>query len=213
MRALVAAAAAALACGGCGGAKHAATTTAAGPCSSAPEPHLAVRHVPKPTTPLAPAKTYDVSFATNCGTFVVRLDQHDSPHVAAAFAGLVRDGYFDGTVFHRIVPGFVIQGGDPTGSGTSGPGWTVRDTPPATTRYLPGVVAMAKTGAQPPGTAGSQFFVVTGGDAASLGPDYAVVGRVVRGMKVVKRIGGLGDPVTEKPTTRIEIAHATLTAR
>jgi cyclophilin family peptidyl-prolyl cis-trans isomerase len=212
----LAAALAAVACGGCGGAKHATTTAAAQAgtgCKPAPTPHLAVRHVPKPTAPLAPAKTYEVTFATNCGTFVVRLDQRDSPHVAAAFAGLVRDHYFDGTIFHRIVPGFVVQGGDPTGQGTGGPGWTVRDTPPATTRYVPGVVAMAKTQAEPPGTAGSQFFVVTGGDASSLPPDYAVVGRVVRGLAVVRRIGRLGDPATEQPTTRVEIAHATLAGR
>jgi peptidyl-prolyl cis-trans isomerase B (cyclophilin B) len=201
-----------VACAGCGGG-HGTTTTTAQPCTSAPAPRLAARHVAKPTTPLEPAKTYDVAFATNCGTFVVRLDQRAAPHVAAAFAGLVRDRYFDGTIFHRIVPGFVIQGGDPTGSGEGGPGWTVRDAPPATTRYVPGVVAMAKTTAQPPGTSGSQFFVVTGGDASSLGPDYAVVGRVVRGMKIVRRIGRLGDPSTEQPTARIEIARATLSAR
>jgi cyclophilin family peptidyl-prolyl cis-trans isomerase len=214
---LIAVLAAAAAAGGCGASSHPAPTTARtlGPvaCAAAPAPHLGARHVAKPTAALAPAKTYDVAFATNCGTFVVRLDQRVSPHVAAAFAGLVRDRYFDRTIFHRIVPGFVIQGGDPTGTGTGGPGWTVRDAPPATTRYLPGVVAMAKAQDDPPGTAGSQFFVVTGSDASSLGPDYAVVGRVVSGMPVVRRIGRLGDPATEQPTTRIEIEHATLATR
>jgi cyclophilin family peptidyl-prolyl cis-trans isomerase len=91
------------------------------------------------------------------------------------------------------VPGFVIQGGDPTGSGQGGPGYTTTDKPPADTVYGRGTVAMAKTGAEPPGTAGSQFFVVTG-EASALTPEYARLGEVTRGMAVVERIGQLGDP-------------------
>jgi peptidyl-prolyl cis-trans isomerase B (cyclophilin B) len=106
---------------------------------------------------------------------------------------LARAGFFDRTVFHRIVPGFVIQGGDPTGTGSGGPGYSTRDVPPKDTLYTRGVVAMAKTGDQPPGTAGSQFFVVTARDAG-LRPDYAVLGRLVRGRRVAERIGRLGDP-------------------
>ena len=110
-------------------------------------------------------KHFDATFETNCGTFTIRLDQAQSPQAAASFASLVKRGYFDGTIFHRIVPGFVIQGGDPSQSGNGGPGYTTVDKPPAGAAYTHGVVAMAKTGAQPSGTAGSQFFVVTEANA------------------------------------------------
>jgi cyclophilin family peptidyl-prolyl cis-trans isomerase len=147
----------------------------------------------KPTKPLAPGKTYEVLMKTSCGDFTIRLDQKISPKTAASFASLARSGFYDNTVFHRIVPDFVIQGGDPTGSGTGGPGYSTRDTPPGDTIYSEGVVAMAKTEVEPPGTSGSQFYVVTARDAG-LPPDYAVLGRVVKGQEVVTAIGLLGDP-------------------
>jgi peptidyl-prolyl cis-trans isomerase B (cyclophilin B) len=124
---------------------------------------------------------------------------------------LAKRGYFDRTVFHRIVPDFVIQGGDPTGTGTGGPGYSTVDPPPPTAKYAHGVVAMAKTAADPPGTAGSQFFVVTAPDA-QLTPDYAIVGKVVRGAGVVDRIGKLGD-ANEQPTETVEILKATVRTR
>jgi len=123
---------------------------------------------------------------------VVRLTPRTSPHATASLVALARSGFFDGTIFHRIVPGFVIQGGDPTQSGGGGPGYATVDTPGAGTRYVKGVVAMAKTATAPRGAAGSQFFVMTA-DAPSLAPDYAVVGQVASGMDVVERIGELGD--------------------
>ena len=138
-------------------------------------------------------------FATNCGSFTITLDQAQSPATSASLVSLARAGFFDNTVFHRIVPGFVIQGGDPTQSGTGGPGYKTTDTPPAGARYVKGVVAMAKTQAESAGTSGSQFFVVTGADIG-LPPDYAIVGKVTSGLAVVERIGKLGDPATELPT-------------
>jgi peptidyl-prolyl cis-trans isomerase B (cyclophilin B) len=158
---------------------------------------------------LDPGKTYLVRFVTNRGEFTVELDQKTSPNTAASVAALVKDGFYDGTVFHRIVPGFVIQGGDPTGSGQGGPGYSVVDEPPADTRYVHGVVAMAKTATEPPGTSGSQFYVVTGADA-QLPADYAVLGKVTKGLGVVDKIGKLGDPATEMPTERVVIKKATL---
>jgi peptidyl-prolyl cis-trans isomerase B (cyclophilin B) len=158
---------------------------------------------------LNPARTYDVRFETNCGSFTIRLDASTSPNVTASFASLVRHGFFDHTVFHRIAPGFVIQGGDPTAGGSGGPGYTVVDRPPTATRYTLGVAAMAKTASQPAGTSGSQFFVVTAKDAR-LPPAYAVLGRIVSGLAVVQRIGGLGDSATEKPTETVEIERASL---
>ena len=149
----------------------------------------------RPTGSLDPNATYIVTLRTSCGAIAIRLDQNTSPKTAASFAHLARTGFYDGTVFHRIVPGFVIQGGDPTGSGTGGPGYSTRDVPPQNTRYLKGTVAMAKTGAEPPGTAGSQFYIVTAPDAG-LPPEYALLGKVVRGQRVVDRIGELGDPAS-----------------
>jgi cyclophilin family peptidyl-prolyl cis-trans isomerase len=191
---ILALAAAGLALVGCGGGgKHASQTTTG-------------------RTPLAPSTTYDVVMKTNEGSFTTTLDQNTSPHNTASFAALVRRGFFDGTVFHRIVPGFVIQGGDPLGTGMGGPGYTVLDRVPPGTRYTRGVVAMAKTAAQPAGTGGSQFFIVTGDDVG-LPPLYAVIGKVTDGLDVVLKIGRLGNPSTQKPTKRVVIEHAELTTR
>lgn len=141
---------------------------------------------------------------TNCGEFSITLDPGRSPKAVASFATLANGGYFDATVFHRIVPGFVIQGGDPTATGTGGPGYTTVDPPARGTKYTNGIVAMAKTEAEPRGAAGSQFFVVTG-DAVALPPDYAVIGAVTSGLDVVARIGELGDPTTELPTVTVVV--------
>jgi cyclophilin family peptidyl-prolyl cis-trans isomerase len=162
-----------------------------------------------PSTPLDPRRAYDVTFVTNCGGFTIRLDVKHSPRTSASFFQLARTHFFDHTIFHRIVPGFVIQGGDPTGTGTGGPGYTTVDRPPATARYTLGVVAMAKTATQPPGTSGSQFFVVTVPDAG-LPPDYALLGRVIAGLKVVLAIGRLGNPQTQRPTQTIEVLRTSV---
>jgi cyclophilin family peptidyl-prolyl cis-trans isomerase len=195
---------------GCGGGgDHGAATTTAGGCTVVAQPKPKARHEPKPTQRLDASKTYDVAIETNCGTFTIRLDVKGAPATTASFVSLARKRYFDRTVFHRIVPGFVIQGGDPTASGTGGPGYLTVDKPAAGARYVHGVVAMAKTQQQPAGTSGSQFFVVTGDDA-QLPPDYAIVGKVAKGLDVVDRIGELGDPSTQQPTEVVEIEHATV---
>ena len=160
---------------------------------------------------LDPAKQHTVNVRTNLGSFAFRLNVKDSPNTTASFAALVEKGFFDGLTFHRIVPGFVIQGGDPKGDGTGGPGYSTVDPPPADAKYTKGVVAMAKTGAEPPGTAGSQFFVVTGADVG-LPPDYALLGNVTSGMDVVDKMGKLGDPNDPNgvPTKRVVIEKASL---
>ena len=107
------------------------------------------------------------------------------------------------------MPGFVIQGGDPTQSGSGGPGYSTRDAPAAGAAYTKGVMAMAKTATEAAGTAGSQFFIVTGADAG-LPPEYAVVGKVTSGLDVVERIGKLGDPATEQPTQPVVIDSVTV---
>jgi peptidyl-prolyl cis-trans isomerase B (cyclophilin B) len=197
----------------CGGGKSASSTsTDASGCTSVTPPAGKARQAAKPTARLDPSKSYDVRFRTNCGSFTIRLAVKTSPETTASFLSLVKKGYFDGTVFHRIVPGFVIQGGDPTGSGTGGPGYTTVDPPPASTRYTLGLAAMAKAGSEPAGSSGSQFFVVTAKDA-QLPPDYAVLGKVVKGLAVVEAVGQLGDPSSGSegvPTETVEIEKATV---
>jgi cyclophilin family peptidyl-prolyl cis-trans isomerase len=157
----------------------------------------------RPAAALDPDATYQVVLKTSCGDITIRLDQKTSPRTAASFAGLAKAGFFDGTVFHRIVPGFVIQGGDPTATGTGGPGYSTRDVPPQDAAYTKGTVAMAKTGTEPPGTAGSQFYIVTAPDAG-LPPEYALLGEVIEGQDVVDAIGELGDPASGDAGTPVQ---------
>jgi peptidyl-prolyl cis-trans isomerase B (cyclophilin B) len=157
----------------------------------------------RPKAKLDPARRYDVTLVTTCGEMTLRMDVKTSPNATASFVSLAKNGYFEDTIFHRIVPGFVIQGGDPTASGSGGPGYSTVDKPPADTAYTKGVVAMAKAGPEPAGTAGSQFYVVTGEDV-QLPPDYAVLGKVVKGSKVTDRIGRLGDPNSGEQGTPLQ---------
>jgi peptidyl-prolyl cis-trans isomerase B (cyclophilin B) len=192
---------------------NSAPSAAKSGCTNVPLP--AARGDGKAKAPkkrLDPKKTYALVFKTNCGTFTVTLDLAKAPATAASLVALSKSGFYNGTIFHRVVPGFVIQGGDPTQSGSGGPGYQTVDPPPANSRYTKGVVAMAKTGAEPAGTAGSQFFVVTGADVG-LPPDYAIVGKVTGGRRVVDRIGKLGDPTTEQPTRHVVVESVTVRQR
>jgi peptidyl-prolyl cis-trans isomerase B (cyclophilin B) len=212
MRAALLACLIALVAAGCGGddGNDATTTSAAGECEqvAAPDP----RDAPTVTAPegtLDPAKTWQLTFETSCGDFTVDLDLALAPETTASLVHLAREGFYDDTVFHRIVPGFVIQGGDPTQTGTGGPGYATLDVPPGTARYTKGTMAMAKSPLEPAGTAGSQFFVVSA-DGVNLQPEYAVVGRVSEGLDVVERIGALGD-ANEQPTQPVVIRTVTVT--
>ena len=172
-------------------------------------------HLPLPHLKLDPHRTYTVTIVTNCGTFAFKLDVAQSPKTSASFYSLVKRGFFDGVTFHRVAAGFVIQGGDPTGTGAGGPGYTVVEAPPKDTQYVLGDVAMAKTQSQPPGASGSQFFVVTGQNvtqSAGLTPDYALAGKVVSGIGVVKRIGALptNPPQDGAPTTAVVMSKVTV---
>jgi cyclophilin family peptidyl-prolyl cis-trans isomerase len=165
---------------------------------------------PPEIEPLEEGKTHRLAVKTNKGSFTVELDTEAAPCTTASLADLSGKGFFNGTIFHRIVPQFVIQGGDPTGTGTGGPGYKTVDTPPSDARYTKGVVAMAKAPDEPAGTSGSQFFVVTGADVG-LPPEYAVVGKVVEGLDVIEAIGKLGGP-DERPKERIVIESAEVTS-
>ena len=173
-------------------------------CQPAEKPKAKGVSLKKPKERLDPAKTYVATVTTNCGTFAITLDAKRAPKTGGAFKYMADEGFFDGLTFHRIVPGFVIQGGDPAGDGTGGPGFSVVEAPPSDLAYTKGVVAMAKTAVEDPGTSGSQFFVVTGEDA-QLPPEYALLGKVTEGQDVVDLIGVAPVGPDEQPVDPIVI--------
>ncbi|HWW68030.1 MAG TPA: peptidylprolyl isomerase [Solirubrobacterales bacterium] len=184
------------------------TTASAGGCRqvATPKPKQVSLKAPKQTVKAGEKLTVVVE--TSCGTFDIALDTKQAPKTTNSFAHLAKQGFYDGLTFHRIVPGFVIQGGDPLGTGGGGPGYSVVEKPPASLSYTKGTVAMAKSSTEPAGSSGSQFFVVTG-EKAPLPPEYALVGKVSKGYDVVARIGKLGTK-TEKPKQTILIEKMTI---
>ncbi len=155
-----------------------------------------------------------VTLATNCGPIEILLDVRRAPKTAASFAYLVRRGFYDGLTFHRVAAGFVIQGGDPEGDGSGGPGYTIVERPPANLRYTLGTVAMAKTATDPAGASGSQFFIVTARDA-ELPAQYALLGRVVGSFAGVDAIARLATnpPRDGAPAQAVVIERARLSER
>jgi peptidyl-prolyl cis-trans isomerase B (cyclophilin B) len=180
--------------------------------AQAPTPKGA-QSIPKPSTKLDPSKRYVVQLTTNCGTIDIQLAVSSAPRTTASFAYLVRRGFYDNLTFHRVASGFVIQGGDPNGDGSGGPGYTVVEPPPSGLHYTVGTVAMAKTSTDPSGASGSQFFIVTA-NSTPLPPQYALVGNVVGSMAGVDAIAKLptDPPQDGAPTTPVVIRHATLSA-
>jgi cyclophilin family peptidyl-prolyl cis-trans isomerase len=155
---------------------------------------------------------------TSCGPIDIALDVSRQPQTVASFVFLARRGFYDDTRVHRVAAtpsggDFVVQGGDPTGTGQGGPGYSVTERPPEDAQYMRGVVAMAKTEIERPGTSGSQFFIVTAEDA-QLPPDYAVLGRVVGSDAAVRRIAATpADPRTQQPRTPIVVDRVTISRR
>ena len=135
-----------------------------------------------PPEPLAAGETREVTIETDQGDIVMEVAADLGPLAAGNFVALAECGFYDGITFHRILPGFVIQGGDPTGTGSGGPGYEFPNDP-VSVPYERGVVAMANAG---PDTNGSQFFIVL--DDAPLPPDYSVFGRVTSGMEIADEI-------------------------
>ena len=179
----------------------------------APKP---AQDLPAPRGRLNRERTYRAVVDTSCGRFTITLDVQRAPRTAASFVHLARRGLYDGLAFHRVVPGFVIQGGDPRGTGQGGPGYKVVEAPPDDLRYERGTVAMAKTATEEPGTSGSQFFVVVGPDA-QLPPEYALVGKVTQGFDTVQRIAAIpldaGNPNPdrrERPARPVVIQTVTI---
>jgi cyclophilin family peptidyl-prolyl cis-trans isomerase len=195
---------AAILIGRSGGDDDSASTTASDSgCKevAAPKPKQVSFDAPRQTVSKGEKLTAVVE--TSCGTFEIALDSQRAPKTVNSFVFLSEEGFYDGLGFHRVAPGFVIQGGDPLGTGTGGPGYSVDEKPPANLAYTKGVVAMAKSSAEPPGRSGSQFYVVLAPDAG-LPPEYALVGKVDEGLDVVETIGKLGTP-EEKPKQTVLI--------
>lgn len=139
-----------------------------------------------------PTKTYVATFDTTQGSFSVRLLSDRAPGTVNNFVSLARWKYFDGTKCHRVIEDFVVQCGDPTATGTGGPGYSFADELPQAGEYKIGSLAMANSG---PNTNGSQFFVITGNSGASLPPSYSLFGEVVDGLDTaVKAMGALFNP-------------------
>lgn len=151
-------------------------------------------------------KTYTATMVTSHGTLEVVLDPLAAPATVNSFVFLARWHYYDGVVFHRIIPGFVLQGGDPTGTGSGGPGYRFDDELPKPGRYELGSLAMANAG---PNTNGSQFFVISGPSGVALPPLYALFGKVVKGLDVVATIDALGAP-SGKPKENVVIESVTI---
>jgi peptidyl-prolyl cis-trans isomerase B (cyclophilin B) len=195
---------------GCGGGDEDTPTGASeGDCAEVEAPAPKEVKLERPDLNPPPPGTRAV-FETSCGSFTIELDTEGAPRTTASFAYLVEEGVYDGTTFHRVAPEFVIQGGDPEGTGSGGPGYFVDEPPPADTAYTEGVVAMAKTQVEPPGRSGSQFYIVTGADAG-LPTDYAVVGEVVDGEETIDAIEALGTPGSDGPPSQpVVIEKATL---
>jgi peptidylprolyl isomerase len=154
-----------------------------------------------------PAKNYSATMVTSKGTLEIVLDAAGAPKTVNNFVFLARWHYFDGIVFHRVIPGFVLQGGDPTGTGTGGPGYRFEDELPKPGRYELGSLAMANAG---PNTNGSQFFVISGPDGVRLPPLYALFGKVVKGLDVVQAINDIGTG-SGRPQENVIIESVTIT--
>ena len=156
---------------------------------------------------LDPTMRYVATMVTSKGTLEIALDHLAAPSTVNSFVFLARWHYFDGIVFHRVIPGFVLQGGDPTGTGTGGPGYRFNDELPKPGRYEVGSLAMANSG---PHTNGSQFFIISGPDGVRLPPLYSLFGKVVKGLDVVDAINAVGTS-SGRPREDVVIESVTIT--
>ena len=156
------------------------------------------------------SKRYTATMSTSMGELVIALDAVQAPKTVNNFVFLAREGYYDGVIFHRIIQGFMCQGGDPTGTGRGGPGYRFEDELPRPGQYEIGSVAMANAG---PNTNGSQFFIVSGRSGVGLPPQYSLFGKVVKGLEVLDQMekvktGAADKPVQDLTINSVEITEA-----
>jgi cyclophilin family peptidyl-prolyl cis-trans isomerase len=155
-----------------------------------------------------PAKRYTAELVTSLGTMVIALDAVAAPNTVNNFVFLSRYHFYDGVVFHRIIKGFMAQGGDPEGSGRGGPGYRFADELPAPRKYEVGSVAMANAG---PDTNGSQFFIVSGPSGVGLPPQYSLFGKVVKGLDVLAQLESVPTGGGDRPKEDVVIQSITIT--
>ena len=155
-----------------------------------------------------PAKRYSATMETSMGTLVIALDAAAAPKTVNNFVFLARYHYFDTVTFHRVINGFVCQGGDPKGTGRGGPGYRFEDELPAAGRYEIGSLAMANAG---PNTNGSQFFLISGPSGVRLPPQYSLFGKVVKGLEIVEAMQSVPTDRNDKPLTPLVINSVTVT--
>ena len=162
----------------------------------------------EPPLCIDPAKSYTAEMVTSMGTLVIHLDPAAAPRTVNSFVFLARYHYFDGIIFHRIINGFVCQGGDPTGTGTGGPGYRFADELPKPGRYEIGSVAMANAG---PNTNGSQFFLISGPSGTQLPPNYSLFGKIVKGLDVLDAMQKVPTDRRDRPHDDVVIQSVTIT--
>ena len=155
-----------------------------------------------------PNKRYTAELVTSLGSMTVALDAATAPNTVNNFVFLARYHYYDGVIFHRIIKGFMCQGGDPTGTGRGGPGYKFADELPAPGRYEIGSLAMANAG---PNTNGSQFFIVSGQSGVRLPPQYSLFGKVVKGLEVLSAMEVTDTDRSDKPKSDVVIQSVTIT--
>jgi peptidylprolyl isomerase len=155
-----------------------------------------------------PDKRYTATMDTSMGTLVVALDAVAAPQTVNSFVFLARYHYFDGLTFHRIIKGFVCQGGCPEGSGRGGPGYRFADELPKAGKYQIGSFAMANAG---PNTNGSQFFIISGPDGTRLPPSYALFGQVVKGLEIVEAMQSVPTGAGDRPKDDVVINSVVIT--
>ena len=159
-----------------------------------------------PEMGIDPSKRYTATMETSMGTLVISLDAVNAPITVNNFVFLAAHHYYDGVVFHRIINGFVCQGGDPTGTGRGGPGYRFPDEP-VKNRYQIGSLAMANAG---PNTNGSQFFLISGPSGAGLPPQYNHFGKVVKGLEIVDQMQRVETDRSDRPHQDVVINSVTI---
>jgi cyclophilin family peptidyl-prolyl cis-trans isomerase len=160
-----------------------------------------------PEMGIDPEKRYTATMSTSMGEMVIALDPIRAPKTVNSFVFLALHHYFDGIVFHRIINGFVCQGGDPTGSGRGGPGYRFEDELPKAGQYEIGSVAMANAG---PNTNGSQFFLISGPSGAALPPQYSLFGKIVKGLDVLDAMQRVPTGGGDRPHEDVVIHSVTI---
>jgi cyclophilin family peptidyl-prolyl cis-trans isomerase len=161
-----------------------------------------------PELGIDPEKRYSATISTSLGDLVVALDAAAAPQTVNNFVFLALHHYYDGVIFHRVINGFMCQGGDPTGTGRGGPGYRFADELPKPGRYEIGSVAMANAG---PNTNGSQFFIVSGPHGVGLPPQYSLFGKVVKGLDVLETMQNVRTNAQDRPHDDVVINSVTIT--